>query len=483
MTEQNSLRCSDLREWLCLQGLGKYLSCFLDAGIDLSLVPHLQDDDLKNIGIQTLGARRKIMLEASELFPDKLGNGHCQNDAALKKPGDVLKIFQSSQFSTKGGDGDCKKRKPMQSIDVNIKGSDFDRKNRIRIKTRSTTKVVPFRKWQTIPGTNFIVDRFNNLPPGPPGQRKWFLTHFHADHYKGLGKKFAGGMLFCTSITATLVKDLLKVPSNVVREVAIGETIMVENVSVTFLDANHCPGAAMLLFRVPGRLPVLHTGDSRLSHFHQIQELIEVRGNVDVVLDTTYCDPKYTFPPQEEALRFVVDAVKAESFNSRTLFMFGSYTIGKERVYLAAAKHLGLKIYVSATKLKILKSIGLSNEELKMFTTDDQESNLHVVPIWKVSHKHMASALKFYGNRFENVVGFQPTGWAHTRNTKSKATGAKRKKRTIITYQVPYSEHSSFSELVDFISWLRPRSIVPSVNNDLGGPKSEHMIRLLRGRE
>ncbi len=32
--------------------------------------------------------------------------------------------------------------------------------------------------------------------------------------------------------------------------------------------------------------------------------------------------------------------------------------------------------------------------------------------------------------------------------------------------QIPYSEHSSFNELHDFVSWLQPAEIVPSVNND-----------------
>lgn len=481
--DENALECLNLNEWLYLLGLGKYLSNFLDAGLDLSLVPHLQDEDLQKIGIKTLGARRKIMLEASELISDTRGKAYCQAyNTSPQKPGDALKIFQTSRCRPNNSDEECKKGKAMQSIDLNSKGSGFRGKNRTGIKNgNSTPKVVPFRKWQCVPGTTFTVDRFSNLPSSN-GQKSWFLTHFHADHYKGLGKSFASGTIYCTPITAALVKDLLKVPSKLLREVAIGETIVIENVSVTFLDANHCPGAAMLLFKVPGRLPLLHTGDCRLSHFHQIRELIEVQGNVDVVLDTTYCDPKYTFPPQGEALRFVIDAVKAESFNSRTLFMFGSYTIGKERVYITAAKHLGRKIYVSNKKLNILKRIGLSHEDLEMFTTDDQETNLHVVPIWMVSYKHMANTLKFYRNKFENVVGFQPTGWAHTRDTKSKATGRKRRKKTIITYQVPYSEHSSFSELVEFIRWLKPRSIVPSVNNDLGGPKAEHMIRLLRGQ-
>ena len=47
------------------------------------------------------------------------------------------------------------------------------------------------------------------------------------------------------------------------RVVELGRAVLVERMRVTFLDANHCPGAAMLLLEPPGRLPILHTGDCR----------------------------------------------------------------------------------------------------------------------------------------------------------------------------------------------------------------------------
>lgn len=48
--------------------------------------------------------------------------------------------------------------------------------------------------------------------------------------------------------------------------------------------------------------------------------------------------------------------------------------------------------------------------------------------------------------------------------------------------QVPYSEHSSFTELRAFVGWLNPVRIIPHVNTDNGGPKATHMVKLLRGQ-
>jgi hypothetical protein len=47
---------------------------------------------------------------------------------------------------------------------------------------------------------------------------------------------------------------------------------------------------------------------------------------------------------QVEVIRFAVDAVRAEAFNPRTLFLFGSYTIGKERLFLEVARQLRMKV-------------------------------------------------------------------------------------------------------------------------------------------
>ena len=55
-------------------------------------------------------------------------------------------------------------------------------------------------------------------------------------------------------------------------------------------------------------------------------------------------EPYWLARAQVEVIRFAVDAVRAEAFNPRTLFLFGSYTIGKERLFLEVARQLRMKV-------------------------------------------------------------------------------------------------------------------------------------------
>ena len=55
----------------------------------------------------------------------------------------------------------------------------------------------------------------------------------------------------------------MQVPWGRLKCIDIAETVTLAGVRCTFLDANHCPGAIMILFHVPGRQSMLHSGDCR----------------------------------------------------------------------------------------------------------------------------------------------------------------------------------------------------------------------------
>lgn len=75
--------------------------------------------------------------------------------------------------------------------------------------------------------------------------------------------------------------------------------------------------------------PTLHTGDFRYCPAMARYPALRAVEIGTLILDTTYCDPQYDFPEQDAVIQFVIDAIQAETFNPKTLFLIGAYTIGE----------------------------------------------------------------------------------------------------------------------------------------------------------
>ncbi|KAL6843449.1 hypothetical protein ACP4OV_026771 [Aristida adscensionis] len=308
-------------------------------------------------------------------------------------------------------------------------------------------------------GTPFTVDAFRY--GDVEGCSAYFLSHFHHDHYGGLTKKWCHGPIYCTALTARLVKMCLSVNSNYICPLEIDTEYVIEGVTVTLLDANHCPGAALIHFRLHDGKTYLHTGDFRASKSVQLHPLLQ-RGHVNLLyLDTTYCNPKYKFPPQEDVIDFVVrTAQRYRQKEPKTLIIVGAYSIGKENVYLAISQALEVPIYTDASRRRILHSFGWS-ELSKRLCLCNQSSPLHVLPLTSNLKKYLGTL----NHKFQAVLAFRPTGWTFSEATGKQLDLIKPSSSERVTiYGVPYSEHSSFFELQDFVTFLRPEKVIPTVN-------------------
>jgi len=323
------------------------------------------------------------------------------------------------------------------------------------------TRRCPFYK--KIPGTPFTVDAFRY--GGVDGCKAYFLTHFHSDHYGGLTKSWSHGLIFCTPVTARLVSMCLYVDMQWLRPVELGVPHVIEGVEVRFLEANHCPGASLILFQLPGGQRILHTGDFRACK--GMQTYPELCGSriFSLYLDTTYCDPKYKFPLQQDVIAFVVKVTRAAmAQNSRTLVVVGAYSIGKERVYLGIAKALGLKIFADQRRGRVLSSLDWP-ELTDRLCLDATSSMLHVLPISSLNVQKLRAYMQSFHPRYSAVLGFRPTGWTYSEKVGTNLDLLKPQRNGAVTiYGVPYSEHSSFTELQEFVQFIRPQKIIPTVN-------------------
>ncbi|KAL7274394.1 DNA cross-link repair protein PSO2/SNM1 [Rhizina undulata] len=369
------------------------------------------------------------------------------------------------------------------------------------------------------------------------GCKAYFLSHFHSDHYVGLTSKWNHGPIYCSRVTANLVRTKLGVHPQYVRELpweAWVEIEGVDGVKVRGLDANHCPGSMLFLFERPKyKERVLHCGDFRADKKHLTHELLRPRPKgwkegqpeqrLDIVyLDTTYLNPKYAFPAQDQVIDACADmcislnkdtvdmndgfegkrmAEGVGKFLSRQgqrksrgklLVVVGTYSIGKERVCIGIARALKSKIYASKAKMEIFKC--LENDTLnELLTEDPKEAQVHMTPLNGVSPEMLQEYLSRFKPHFSRVVGFHPSGWSYKplnfRVTDSPAVAdvlfsqswktpystrelvpQRGSTRESGLYAVPYSEHSSFRELAMFCCGLNIGQIIPTVN--IGSAKS-----------
>ncbi|XP_071420134.1 DNA cross-link repair 1A protein [Pithys albifrons albifrons] len=353
-------------------------------------------------------------------------------------------------------------RKNEAITDVSSGGQ---RRWRKKIKEFPTTGEGPRKKYcpfyKKIQGTGFTVDAFQYGEI--EGCTAYFLTHFHSDHYCGLTKNFRFP-IYCNKITGNLVKSKLRVQEQYVHVLPMDTECIVDGIKVVLLDANHCPGATMILFHLPSGTVILHTGDFRADPSMERYPALVGQQVHTLYLDTTYCSPEYTFPAQQEVIQFAVNmAFETVTLNPRTLVVCGTYSIGKEKVFLAIAEVLGSKASMSRDKYKTLQCLE-STVVNSLISVDWNGTLLHVLPMMQINFKGLQDHLNKFSENFDQVLAFKPTGWTYSDSCLSLVDIKPQTRGKITIYGIPYSEHSSYLEMKRFVQWLKPRKIIPTVN-------------------
>ncbi|KAF8967731.1 beta-lactamase-like protein [Flammula alnicola] len=389
-------------------------------------------------------------------------------------------------------------------------------------KSKGGRRKAPFYK--VLQGMPIAVDAFRY--GAIPGVTAYFLTHAHSDHYTNLSSNWKNGPIYCSQGTANLIVHMLSVDRKWVHPLPMDTPTLVPNtngVMVTLIEANHCPGSCLFFFEglqtvnagdstykshfvgSSRTFRYLHCGDFRASPRHVLHPAVKGKAIDHVYLDTTYLDPKYTFPPQAlvisacaELAKRLVDGQPLEDKKSimlswmspsdskgkekerlRPLVVIGTYSIGKERIVKAIAQALNTKVYCDARKSAILKC--QSDPELDaLLTANPLDAIVHLVPLGSVTSDHLKTYLDRFKGSYSKIIAFRPTGWTYTQAAGTNqlptissilqtASSLKDYKHTDLKvsaqstpalqlYPVPYSEHSSFYELTCFamsFPWIK----------------------------
>ena len=268
---------------------------------------------------------------------------------------------------------------------------------------------VPPHRVVTVRGLQVIVDGFRYAGPHCS---HYILTHFHADHYHGLSESFCHGLIHCSHITSSLLPTL-GVPHRFICPHPYNEPFVLDGVQLTLIEANHCPGAVLILFQplvsavdgastadadlgspakrrkvedtsapalltplLSGEGTLLHTGDFRWDEAMKSHPCLRHFRPETLYLDTTYSSPSFCFPLQSASISHLLHCLLPHLSSPTTLFLLSTYVIGKERIFHALIRALHCRLYVPPRKLRLLQL--MRNPYLASFTCDPSATRFHV---------------------------------------------------------------------------------------------------------
>ena len=227
-------------------------------------------------------------------------------------------------------------------------------------------------------------------------------------------------------------------------ELGTGETF-----HVTLLDANHCPGAVMFLFESETFGTVLATGDFKYS--------LQLRENPilnEIQVDTCYIDNTYmnklysNLPSKDKAFSEIVDLVEIkQQMYENVVFAIKVNSIGKTDLLVRLSEYFNTKILVSPEKFQFYTQILKLNAahfchkyrgDVMFYLPEDVDkkvfANAQIIQL-------NVTALDIYKVRKPNSSYQQITNYFC---------------EPLTSYQIPYTEHSSYNELIEFAKFLRP---------------------------
>ncbi|NWI55058.1 DCR1B exonuclease, partial [Calyptomena viridis] len=233
----------------------------------------------------------------------------------------------------------------------------------------------------------------------------------------------------------------LQVPTCWIRPLEVGQSHVLDEVTVTLLDSNHCPGSVMFLFE--GAFgTILYTGDFRYTSSMQGEPLLRGRRIDRLYLDNTHCHPQRALPSRQLATLQAASLIRAHPQHH---VVIGLYTLGKETLLVDLALEFSTWVVVSPWRLEQMRLLELPD----VFTTEEGAGWIRAVDIAEIRWDTIVS-----WNALHPTIAIVPTG----RPVKVMHPNI---------HPIPYSDHSSFMELREFVKWLKPCSIIPIVKSNM----------------
>lgn len=305
-------------------------------------------------------------------------------------------------------------------------------------------------------------------------------------------KRF-GGLAAKRGIHGKVVDRIEALPYGQPKVFTLGyESEKPQEITITLLDANHCPGSTMFLI-TSDKKAVLHTGDVRadtrfidsLKRNPILQEFLapasvyqkakSLVGGGRRVLDRIYLDTAAILgtgdmPDKEPVLQELVKIMGL--YPEDTTFFLNTWCFGWEDVIKEVARYFNEKVHVDRYKRQIYSAVRSDPFLLNCTTTDPHETRFHACERFAKcvacrrfddeSGKPVYNLNKMIVH--VNMVEVKQVGWDSRRQgfmeTLFKAAG--KGGPWPLNIDIPISRHSSLPELQSLVKLFKPLGLTPN---------------------
>jgi putative mRNA 3-end processing factor len=287
-------------------------------------------------------------------------------------------------------------------------------------------------------GNNLFLD--SRIP-----RARCFVSHAHSDHL-GVHEQ-----TICTPATAAFAEHRVGLSGEVVRlGYRTGYAFDAET-QLRLLPAGHVVGSAMLhVTRPEGTL--LYTGDFKLRQSRTVEAAEPEPADV-LVMESTYGQPFFRFPPWETVAAELVERVEDAFRAGRQPIVLG-YSLGKGQEITRLLTDAGFNVTLHGavhSMSEIHRRLGVELGTYRRYAFEDfhgpralelRERGVLVAP--------PNCARAGFCTRFDNPCRIVMTGWAMLKNAIY---------RYGVEHALPLSDHADFDELMELIERVRPKKI------------------------
>ncbi len=256
-------------------------------------------------------------------------------------------------------------------------------------------------------------------------RERCIISHAHADH---IAEHRA---IVATPETARIFRH--RCGESEVETLQYGERRDFGRYALTFVPAGHCLGSAMILVEAEGER-LVYTGDFKLRP-NVAAETAHIVECDTLVMESTFGDPLYRFPPDEETFARLYAAVDGALADGRVPVVLG-YPLGKSQEALELLLRRGYRVAMHGSVwnvTEIYRELGVEfSGDYEKYERDNLDGRVLITP----PSTRKAAMVTNIERRFVIML----TGWALSKSAPYMYKG--------VDLVLPLSDHADFDELV-----------------------------------